>query len=155
MEQLRAIFESLRLGKVSTFIASGNVLFESGAAPAALETRIETALQRALGYRVDTFLRSGPELGAIADRNPFDVAAGDTFYVGFLRAAPDAEARRRVAALGSDVDTLDLDGRELYWRIHGRTMDSKISNAVLEKVLKAPATFRNINTVRKLALKHR
>jgi uncharacterized protein (DUF1697 family) len=154
MEQLRTIFESLRLANVSTFIASGNVLFESGAAPANLEQKIESALRKALGYHVDTFLRSGPELGKIANRNPFAVGPGDTFYVGFLREAPDAETRRRIAALASDSDLLDVNGRELYWRIHGRTMDSKINMAFLEKTLKAPATFRNINTVRKLALKH-
>jgi uncharacterized protein (DUF1697 family) len=155
MEQLRAVFESLRLGNVSTFIASGNVLFESGAAPASLEKRIESALQKALGYRVDTFLRTGSELVRVADRNPFDVGPGDTFYVGFFRDAPAADARTRVLALNSDVDTLAVHGRELYWRIHGKTMDSKITPGALEKALKTPGTLRNINTVRKLALKHK
>jgi uncharacterized protein (DUF1697 family) len=58
MADLRRSFEALGFGGVATHIASGNVIFETDAGdPAALEDRIEKALQTDLGYRVDTFVR--------------------------------------------------------------------------------------------------
>jgi uncharacterized protein (DUF1697 family) len=51
MDQLRKLFEGLRLANVETFIASGNVIFDCGAEDAQkLERRIEAHLQKSLGY---------------------------------------------------------------------------------------------------------
>ena len=71
MDRLRAIFAELGLKDVSTFIASGNVLFttESGDADG-LRERIESQLASQLGYEVPTFLRSPAELAAIVAFSP-------------------------------------------------------------------------------------
>ena len=67
MDALRKHFEDLGFENVSTFIASGNVIFETkDAKPAALEKKIEQALERALGYEVATFLRTDKEVAQIA-----------------------------------------------------------------------------------------
>jgi uncharacterized protein (DUF1697 family) len=158
MELLRRRFEDLGFGSVSTFIASGNVLFEAEAAePAALERRIEEALRAALGYDVATFLRTGSEVASVAAQVPFpdaDARPGDTMYVLFLRAAPDETARRRVSALSTDQDLLHVVGRELYWLRRGSLRDSTINDAALGKALGAqPTTMRNLNTLRRLAAK--
>jgi uncharacterized protein (DUF1697 family) len=71
MEQLAAAFESLGFENVSTFIASGNVIFESSARPATLEPRIEQHLGGWLGYAVNTFLRTEKEIASIAAHEPF------------------------------------------------------------------------------------
>jgi uncharacterized protein (DUF1697 family) len=59
MDRLRAIFAELGLKDVSTFIASGNVLFttESGDADG-LRERIESQLASQLGYEVPNSRRS-------------------------------------------------------------------------------------------------
>src|SRR5690348_5549030 len=76
MAELRAIFMRLKFSEVATFIASGNVIFSDRADDrAALEARIEQALARALGYPVDTFLRTRAEVAAIANARPFSPAA--------------------------------------------------------------------------------
>ena len=65
MDALRELFEALGFEQVETFIASGNVIFETTETDtAALERRIETHLQAALGYAVATFLRSDAEVAA-------------------------------------------------------------------------------------------
>lgn len=59
MDRLRGLFEALRLGDVKTFIASGNVLFDSASRLVdALKTRIERHLYEALGFPVATFVLS-------------------------------------------------------------------------------------------------
>ncbi len=72
MGELRTLFESLGLRSVETFIASGNVIFESnGRSVPSLERRIEDHLRKALGYEVKTFVRTDAEVAAIAKYKPF------------------------------------------------------------------------------------
>jgi len=47
-----------------------------------------------------------------------------------------------------------VNGRELYWRTAGGQSDSTLTNALFERTLKGRATFRNINTVTRLAARY-
>jgi uncharacterized protein (DUF1697 family) len=159
MEQLRRHFEALGFVGVSTFIASGNVLFESDAADAAgLERRIEAALRAALGYEVATFLRTDRELARIAAYRPFSGLEDDpahTAYVAFLHRAPDQAAVDRLAELSSDQDRLHVHERELYWLRRGGLADAAIGPVDFARALgNVPTTVRNVNTVRRLAAKY-
>ena len=61
---------------VETFIASGNVIFESRTKNSkSLEQQIEQHLRQALNYEVSTFIRSVPELASIARHDAFPPAA--------------------------------------------------------------------------------
>ena len=155
MDALRIAFEELGLADVSTFIASGNVRFETKARSLpALEGRIESQLQRVFGFEIDTFVRTEAELAAISTHEAFDaklLAGAKTHVVGFMRAEPDDNARRTLAAFESDADRFVLHGRELHWASGFKQSESKFSNASFERALKLRATFRSITTVRKLA----
>jgi len=153
MERLRAVFEELRLKDVRTVINSGNVLFTSGAKDeAALERKIERALEDALGYEVVTFLRTDTEVAAIAQRDQFnDVPEKELVQVAFLKAKPTADVKRAVGDLAGDKDELVVIGRELHWHVRGRTMDSLIKPNALSKALGGPTTVRNVTTVRRIA----
>jgi uncharacterized protein (DUF1697 family) len=158
MAELRGIFESLSLNKVETFIASGNVIFESrsGAIPA-LERKIERQLLASLGYEVRTFLRTVPEVAAIARYKPFaeaNLKSAAALNVAFLTDPVKAEAARTLLALKTDIDDFHVQGREVYWLCKMRQSDSKFSNVRFEKMLNARATWRNVNTVVRLAAKY-
>lgn len=154
MDALRAHLEACGLTHVETFIASGNVIFESRAGAAALETRIETVLRAKLGYEVATFVRGSAELGAIAERAAKESGGKGRVYVAFLKAAPPAAARKQVGAMAAPGERFLFHGREFYWLTAGGVSESKFSNAVFERAIKAPATFRNITTVGKIAAKY-
>jgi uncharacterized protein (DUF1697 family) len=159
MDDLRKWFEALGLDNVATFIASGNIIFETGnAKPATLTARIERRLHDELGYEVPTFLRTDAELARIADHEPFadlEAADGGSSYVAFLYKRPSARAARKVAALSNDTDRVVVHDRELYWHIRGRMADSTLGPPIFEKALDSvPATVRNLNTVQRLAKKY-
>jgi len=159
MEKLRELFDWMGFRSVETFIASGNVIFESPARDgASLEKRIEGALQTSLGYEVATFIRTPAEMAAVATHQPFpaaEIALPDAaLYVAFLRVAPTDEVAGKLLALRGDLDDLHVLGRELYWLARHKMNESKINNTVLERILGSPATVRNITTVRKLAAKY-
>src|SRR5713226_331081 len=72
MDDLRRVVESLGLRNVSTFIQSGNVLFEASAANrSALTTKIEKKLLKTFGHEVTVVLQTIDELKDILKRSPF------------------------------------------------------------------------------------
>jgi uncharacterized protein (DUF1697 family) len=159
MDRLRALFEALRLQHVETFIASGNVIFETRASDErALAGRIETHLEQSLGYAVATFLRTPGELAAVAAAEPFapdeleDPRA--RLHVGLLTSRPSRAAQHKLLALRSETDDLHVDGRELYWLIRTSFKESPLSGGALEKALGMPTTLRNINTIRRLVARY-
>ena len=159
MDQLRLLFEALGYSKVETFIASGNVIFDSPSkSTKALEKKIESRLQEALGYRVVTFIRSTVELAAVANYKPFSAAElkaeGDTVYIGFLANKPSNEAKQKLLSFTTETDEFHVNGREVYWLCRTKFSESAVSGALLEKTLGMPATFRNSTTVKKIAAKY-
>jgi uncharacterized protein (DUF1697 family) len=154
MDRLRNIVETVGVSKVSTFIASGNVLFESKKSAAQLEASIESVLRAALGYEVATMLRSFDELQDVVsyvEENEFARGDGAMLYVGFLKRAPAASAAKAVAALSNEIDTVSVHGRELYWQCRKTFSQSTVTGARLEKLLGVPATIRNFTTLARLA----
>jgi uncharacterized protein (DUF1697 family) len=159
MDYLRTLIEALGFAKVETFIASGNVIFESPATNTqTLEKQIEGHLQQALGYAVATFIRSPAELAAIAGYRPFPVleheSAKHTLSIAFLAKPPSDESRHKLLAFRTEVDDFHIHGREIYWLTGTRISDSTFTGALLEKTIGMPATMRNATTVRKLAAKY-
>jgi uncharacterized protein (DUF1697 family) len=157
MSRLRDVFAGLGFRSVETFIASGNVVFESRVADTvALERKIERALGAALGYEVATFVRTPAQVAAIARYEPFpaDVLSGAvSLNVGFMAAAPAEAAHQALESLPTTGDRFHINGAELYWMLEKKQSESKISNGVLERAVKARATFRGINTIRRLDAK--
>ncbi len=156
MDRLRQLFEALGFGNVETFIASGNVIFDSPAKDARkLELQIEGHLKESLGYAVSTFLRTPQEIARVAAYQPFPGSPEEpTLYVGFLAAPPSPEAQAKVAACRTAIDEFHIHEREVYWLCHKKFSESLFSGAKLEKALGMATTLRNVSTVRKLAVKY-
>lgn len=158
MSQLKALFEELGFAKVATFIASGNVIFETKSRDTEkLEKQIEQHLKNSLGYEVDTFVRSDADLGRILALDPFPKLSkdGSNVHVAFLKEALPGTLAKKFIACGNDDDAFAVKGREYYWLRRGRMTDSKIWETPTLKALKIPrGTIRNMTTIRKLAAKH-
>lgn len=158
MGRLRALFEELGFERVATFIASGNVIFSSGVRDTkTLESRIAKHLEKALGYSVDTFVRTVSEVALIGSSTPFpeDGSDGITIHVGFLHDKPGAEVARKLSAVRTAEDELRVVGREYYWLCRVRTSDSKVWASKEMKALALPtSTMRNMSSIRKLIAKH-
>ena len=156
MDALRSLFQAIPLGGVETFIASGNVVFHSAAADiGVLERRIEKKLSEALGYEVDTYVRSTAELARVALQRPFGVVEpAHNLLVGFLGSEPTEAAREAVAALRTPVDEFVIDGRELYWLCRGRQSDTQVTGPRLARALGMETTVRKMNTIERLVAKY-
>ncbi len=158
MEHLRRLFESVGFSGVETFIASGNVVFETTTKDAkTLEKQIEKRLREALGYEVATFIRTDAELAHIANYRPFQQSALDAavaLNIAFLADTLDDTSRQKLLALRTDIDDFHVHEREIYWLCRKKQSESTFSNAVLEKTLGRQSTLRGANTVKKIAAKY-
>ena len=158
MDHLRQLFESLDLTNVETFIASGNVIFESKTANSkSLEKKIEKKLHEELGYETTTFIRTNTEVAEIEKYKPFpqsQLNAAGALNIGFLADPLDDAAKRNLMSLRTAVDDFHIHGREIYWLCKKKQSESKVSNAAIEKALKVKSTLRGVNTIKKLAEKY-
>ena len=159
MTTLAALFEEMGFGAVSTFIASGNVLFESPATDAGqLEEQIQHGLADSLGYMVDTFVRTRAEIATVAASCPFRAADMDD-PANTLRPSGSVTVRRlaaaRLEACRTDVDEFRVEGREFFWLCRIRTSDSKVwSSPAMRAVGIRTSTMRNMTMLRKLAAQY-
>lgn len=158
MDELRRLFEATGLDDVESFIASGNLVFSTrSTATAALETKLEGALRKALGYEVPVFVRATAEVAEAAAHRAFpdaDVVAAGAHVVAFLRGPLDAAGRKGLAALQSPGDRFVARGREVYWLSTLGQGESKMTLVKFEKAIGQPATMRSMTSVGKLAAKH-
>jgi uncharacterized protein (DUF1697 family) len=155
MPTLRHEFETLGYSDVSTFIASGNVVFTASGRATALERAIETQLGNALGYDVPTFVRTPAELTKVTRATPFrSVPSASTHLIGFLRDAPPAAVVRAIEALSNDVDRFVVQGDHFHWLVRGGgQMNSNVKRGVLVRAVGRPYTTRNVTSLTKLAEK--
>lgn len=158
MSRLKALFEELKFARVETFIASGNVLFSTRSSDVGrLEARIAGHLEQALGYAVDTFVRTTAEVAAIEKGRVFpeDGQDGFTVHVAILHQPLSAATARQLEGITTDRDAFRVVGREFYWLCRGRTSESEVWSLPEARALRLPTlTMRNLTSIRKLVAKH-
>ncbi|CAN7756395.1 DUF1697 domain-containing protein [Caballeronia sp. LjRoot31] len=144
MSELRAMCASVGFSNVRTYIASGNVVFESKLSEVSVIAKLERCLETYAGKPVGILIRTGAELAAVLANNPFSSAAPNRTVAIFLDAPPPANVLDSVS--GRQAEEIALGTREIY--VHYK-------DGIARSKLKIPAvgmgTARNMNTVATLA----
>jgi uncharacterized protein (DUF1697 family) len=158
MSQLKALFEEIGFKDVATFIASGNVVFSSRMQDRArLESKISKHLEKALGYEVETFVRSRDEVLAIAKNQPFSAEGqgATTIHVCMLHEPLSKAESGKLEKIRTPADEFAVRGREFYWLCRTRTAESTVWQLPEMKALGLPSsTMRNMTSIGKLIAKH-
>ncbi len=144
MAKLKSMCLEAGFANVETYIASGNVVFDSKAAAARVKAELESRLRTHAKKPVGVIVRTAAEMAGAVEVNPFRKTEPKYTYVVFLDRRPPRDALDH--AVGVDGEQMALGSREIF--IHypigmGRSR------------LRIPAakngTARNMNTVAKLA----
>jgi uncharacterized protein (DUF1697 family) len=151
MAELRALVEKCGVDDVSTYIASGNVLFSSGEPRAKVEKRLGATLAKRLGPKAHVFLRTREELVAAVDGNVLEPARHPErkCHLMFLAGAPRADGRAALAALEEDQYACHLGDRVLYYAYNFEIAGSR-RFIDFERVLGVAGTSRTWKVVDKL-----
>jgi uncharacterized protein (DUF1697 family) len=143
MKELSIMCSDLGFENVRTYIQSGNVIFESALAEEAVRVKLEEALAKRMGKKVDVAVRTPRELQTIIKGNPFSDAPPATVLVFFFPTQVAETVLEKVVAPGGEQ--VRLGKREIYVYYPDGMGRSK-----LKLPFAAQATARNINTVTKL-----
>ena len=143
MAELKAMCLELGFTQVQTYIASGNVVFQSPLSEPNVKAALEAQLHAYAGKPVGVHIRTTAHMQAVRDGNPFPKAAPNRVMAIFLDAPAD---KSTIAAVtGQKDEQIALGLNELY--VH-------YGEGMAQSKLKIPAaktgTARNMNTVAKL-----
>ena len=153
MKSLKESFQTLGFTNVSTYINSGNIIFQSEETdPRKLERKIEQMLLS--DYQLDSkvVLRSLSEMEKLVQALPQDWG-DDTdwrFNVMFLRHSIDSEKILAELPANSDIEEVLYRPGALLWSVEAsQAARSKMVKLSSRKIYK-DMTVRNLNTTRKL-----
>lgn len=143
MAELKRMCESAGFTAVRTYIASGNVVFDSTMSKAQVKATLEAALLQYAGKPVQAIVRTAPELADVLAGNPFPQAAPNRTVAIFLDSAPPADTLEKLS--GQKDEEVELGKREIYVHYGEGMGQSKLKIRAASE-----GTARNINTVAKL-----
>lgn len=143
MSELTTMCRDAGFVRVETYTASGNVVFDSKAAPSRVKAELERRLRAHAGKPIGVVVRSAAEMRAVLQANPFPTADPKYTYAIFLDEPPPSDALTRVS--GRQDEQLRLGKREIY--VHYR---SGMGRSKLRIPAAKTGTARNMNTVAKL-----
>jgi uncharacterized protein (DUF1697 family) len=144
MARLKALCADAGFTRVETYIASGNVVFDSPAKAAQVKSVLESRLRDELGKPVGVMVRTAAEMTAVLAASPFPKGEPKHTYVLFLDAAPPQDALDTVK--GQLDERLARGKREIFIHYPGGMGRSKLHIPAARH-----GTARNMNTVAKLA----
>lgn len=146
-DELVAVFTDAGYDEVWAYQASGNIVLDT--LDTADEPQISTTLATALGYDVDTFVRTADELQTIASTSPISGrtgSAGGKPQIVFLKTAGEVDLRavfpddHEVHHIGAELHWLPPTGLNELGKIH-KDMDETFGRT----------TVRTLGTIERLA----
>jgi len=149
MADLRAAFADAGCEGVTSYIQSGNVVFEHAGGADELGVELEGRIEAMTGFAVAVVLRTGAEMAAVVRDNPFPGVEPTKLHVIFLSSDPAPGALDRVDAASFAPEEFVLAGRQLYLHLPNGMARTKLPRAL--DVFPTPVTTRNWRTVLRLA----
>ncbi|HEY4210954.1 MAG TPA: DUF1697 domain-containing protein [Steroidobacteraceae bacterium] len=144
MTDLKGLCDAAGFAKVRTYIASGNVVFESRKAESAVKQALESSLADYAGKSVDVLVRTAAEMAGVLSGNPFSKLEPNRTVAIFLDAAPPRDTLKTVT--GCNGEQVHLGRREIYVYYGAGMAKSKLRIPAAKS-----GTARNMNTIAKLA----
>ena len=153
MGDLKACFESLGFGGVSTYIASGNVLFESDEADAAtLTTTIEGAIQSRFELPVKVVVLDQTAYARIVKAIPKPWIGDGTVRVNvaFVRRGTDSDQVVRGLEPDPAIEEVKAVDGAILWATRRDSLNRSVMRKLIGGAAYKELTVRNLNTTLKL-----
>lgn len=153
MPELRSVCGDLGWKDVQSYIQSGNLVFKAESTSAKLETELERAIERRFGLSISIIVRAAAVWPDYIQDNPYpDVCQSEPNFVmlALSKAAPkpDAVEKLQERAVGGERIIQIRDALWLHYA--AGVAKSKLSPALLDRLVGSPVTTRNWRTVLKL-----
>lgn len=152
MPDLKALYEELGLKNVSTYIQSGNVIFESSNSKS-LSERIEKKILEKYAFHVPVMIRDVNEIQEVIDGNTYLKEKNiepEKLHITFLEKEPSPENLNKIKDLNYEPDRFYISGKTIYLHCPNGYGKTKLTNTFFENKLKVSATTRNWKTTNEI-----
>lgn len=150
MKDLTSLMEGMALKNVSTYIQSGNVVFQA-AGSSGLAKRIQDSVLERHGFRPEVVILDGAAIDEAISGNPFPEADSEpkSVHLTFLSALPGNPDIETLERIREPSERFALKGKVFFLHAPDGIARSKLA-ARIEKSLGVSGTARNWRTVLKL-----
>jgi uncharacterized protein (DUF1697 family) len=153
MADLKACFEGLGFDEVATYIASGNVLFESGKTdPAKLEAKIERAIQKRFDLPAKVVVLDRSAYGRIVKAIPkaWMDDASLRANVAFVRRGTNPRDVVRELQPDPAVEQVKAVDGAILWATRRDSLNRSVMRKLIGGAAYKEMTVRSLNTTLKL-----
>jgi uncharacterized protein (DUF1697 family) len=151
MPELKSAFEAAGFTGVKTLLSSGNVVFEARASSlAAIEKKIEAAMQKHLGRSFLTIVRPIDVLAAMIASDPYKgvrLASDSKRIVTFLRNPPKTKPTLPIERDGARI--LRHEGDAVF-SVYAPTPKGPVFMTLIEKAFGKEQTTRTWQTIERI-----
>ncbi|MDQ7814577.1 MAG: DUF1697 domain-containing protein [Patescibacteria group bacterium] len=150
MKRLKALFETLGYFDVSTYINSGNIVFEAKKAQKTVRSEVENALKKEFGILIPTLVKTDKEMRKIADAIPAAWKNDDKQRTDVAYLFDKADNKKTIDELPVKHDYIDIlyVKGALIWNVKRLNYNKSHLNKLIAHPLYQSMTVRNVNTAR-------
>lgn len=155
MAEVCKVFSDAGMTKVSSVLASGNILFQSDKDVTELKNILEKAMSEHFDYDAFLFIKNEDKINDIFKNDPFEPIDNFHNYI-FIGSEKVEETllKEFEKASKSDNEKGKIVNGIFYWQVEkGNTLDSTFGKILGRKSLKDKMTSRNANTFEKIIKK--
>lgn len=153
MKKLKAIFESLGCFNVSTYINSGNVIFESTDDKKHISDIIKNRLNSEFDFEIPLLIKTSNEMKIIADAIPKEWQNDKANKTDVAYLFPEIDSKETLDILPIKKEFMDIRYVKgaIFWNIERENYNKSNLNKIISHKLYKSMTLRNINTAKRLA----
>ncbi len=153
MKKLKALFEALGFANVSTYINSGNVIFESSKSKAAIQREIELIFKKEFSFEIPTLIKTKNEVQKIAKAIPDDWQNDKKQRTDVAYLFDKIDSRNIINELPMNREFIDVRYVKgaVFWNMDRKNLNKSRLNKLIGHTLYQCMTLRNVNTARFLA----
>jgi uncharacterized protein (DUF1697 family) len=153
MPKLRSLCNHLGWDDVQSYIQSGNLVFYSASAAANLEAELENAIERRFDLAIPVIVRAAADWQDYIASNPFPDASQNEpnlVMLALSRHPPKHDAFFRLLERAGNGERIAQRGDAFWIHFTAGVAKSKLTPALLDRLVGSPVTMRNWRTVLKL-----
>lgn len=152
MADLNEVVSKAGYDNVTTYIQSGNIIFDSDKSEEEISSDIHETIKNDLGPELPVIVKTVDQLQMIADHNPYkeEKYRNSVFYIATSMSQIDTEKQGEIQALSKEGEYITFTEEAIYYYLSNGMHNAKINNNFLEKKLGITLTTRNQNTIEKI-----
>lgn len=153
MKQLVALFNNSGFANVSTYINSGNVIFETEKPASKIRKEIESNILEEFGFEVPTLVKSIKEMKQIACIIPIDWLNDENQRTDVAYLFDEIDSAKIIDELPFKREFVDIGytSGAVYWNVKRVNYNKSHLDKLIGHKLYKYMTIRNVNTARYLA----